>query len=791
MQYKDIYLSALTAGVEKSIDVVQNDSARSLHCYTDIDLSSITSARIYIKKPDGTEVFNACVIGDEYITVPLSSQTISVLGNATAQLYCSDEDGYITTFKFGINVVKSHVSSGAVESANEYGALGELLKKADAQIVSSKSEMTDHDKIYFLSTDGHYYYWSDVDDDFVKTSLSYADIVDNLTSTDSTKVLSAKQGNTLKGLIDNPAVATTSRVGVVKPDGTTITVDSDGTIRGAQTYQLPTASGTVKGGIKVGANLTMNGEVMSVNKATTQQLGVVKPDGTTVTIDGDGTIHGAQTYVLPTATEDTLGGIKVGSGLEIDEDGILDANIPEEYIKSVSVDGKDIVFTTNDDTNIEYEPSVYTKYETDDLLDDKADDNRVTAIEGKIPTQASSSNKLADKEFVNSSIGTNTANYISDNGNPFTSLAALEAYTGTVTNNDYAFITGTDTAGNTYFDRYKATVSGSSVSWAKEYRLNNSSFTAVQWSAINSGLSSSDKTKLDGVEENANNYSLPTATSSTKGGIKIGSNLSMSGDVLSVNKATTQQLGVVKPDGTTVTIDSDGVIHGAQTYSLPTASASTKGGIKIGDNLHMNGDVLSAEGGVSVGNTAPSDMDVWIDTDEEGADFCYVGDTEPPNDGSVAVWVDTSEDERVSTIEVGDTTPTDDNVQIWVDTSAGANLADYIVEQGTSGIWTYRKWNSGVVECWGQELRTDINIGSVEGSGYFALIKSTSFPTNLFIGTPIYCNVSVMSNSALGLIAVTPSNTTAINVSYYVWGTKQYGALASIRLGFIVKGRWK
>ena len=27
-------------------------------------------------------------------------------------------------------------------------------------------------------------------------------------------------------------------------------------------------------------------------------------------------------------------------------------------------------------------------------------------------------------------------------------------------------------------------------------------------------------------------------------------------------------------------------------------------------------------------------------------------------------------------------------------------IADYVVEQGTSGIWTYRKWNSGIAECW-------------------------------------------------------------------------------------------
>ena len=28
---------------------------------------------------------------------------------------------------------------------------------------------------------------------------------------------------------------------------------------------------------------------------------------------------------------------------------------------------------------------------------------------------------------------------------------------------------------------------------------------------------------------------------------------------------------------------------------------------------------------------------------------------------------------------------------------------DWIVEQGTSDIWTYRKWNSGLAEYWGRE----------------------------------------------------------------------------------------
>ena len=50
-------------------------------------------------------------------------------------------------------------------------------------------------------------------------------------------------------------------------------------------------------------------------------------------------------------------------------------------------------------------------------------DNKVTAINEKIPAQASAENQLADKDFVNSSIATNTANFIGT----FTSVELLES----------------------------------------------------------------------------------------------------------------------------------------------------------------------------------------------------------------------------------------------------------------------------------------------------------------------------------------------------------------------------
>ena len=52
-------------------------------------------------------------------------------------------------------------------------------------------------------------------------------------------------------------------------------------------------------------------------------------------------------------------------------------------------------------------------------------------------------------------------------------------------------------------------------------------------SSVPGVMSASDKAKLDGIAANANNYSLPTASASTLGGIKVGSNLSINDGVLS------------------------------------------------------------------------------------------------------------------------------------------------------------------------------------------------------------------------------------------------------------------
>lgn len=116
-----------------------------------------------------------------------------------------------------------------------------------------------------------------------------------------------------------------------------------------------------------------------------------------------------------------------------------------------------------------------------------------TGISALIPQAATADNQLADKEFVNSSIATATATF----RGTFATLAALEATPAD--RNDYAFWQHKDADGNTCYDKY--TYDGSA--WKFEYRLNNSSFTAAQWGAINSGITGALVTKLSGIAEGA------------------------------------------------------------------------------------------------------------------------------------------------------------------------------------------------------------------------------------------------------------------------------------------------
>jgi hypothetical protein len=62
--------------------------------------------------------------------------------------------------------------------------------------------------------------------------------------------------------------------------------------------------------------------------------------------------------------------------------------------------------------------------------------------------------------------------------------------------------------------------------------------------------------------------------------------------------------------------------------------------------------------------------------------------------------------------------------------SGSASFADYVIEQGVSGIWTYRKWKSGIAECWSyyQTTKSGASTSMLGLSGYVYETGSISFP---------------------------------------------------------------
>lgn len=62
---------------------------------------------------------------------------------------------------------------------------------------------------------------------------------------------------------------------------------------------------------------------------------------------------------------------------------------------------------------------------------------------------------------------------------------------------------------------------------------------------------------------------------------------------------------------------------------------------------------------------------------------------------------------------------------------------DYIVEEGTDGIWKYQKWASGKAECWGVDTRTSFAVTTAYGSIYRTSdLFRINLPTGLFNVAP-------------------------------------------------------
>lgn len=117
-------------------------------------------------------------------------------------------------------------------------------------------------------------------------------------------------------------------------------------------------------------------------------------------------------------------------------------------------------------------------------------------------------------------------------------------------------------------------------------------------------------------------------------------------------------------------------------------------------------------------------------------------------------------------------------------------LADYIVAQGVTDGWTWRKWNSGVSECWAFKVQAITTTQSASYGNAFSTLPNgdltLTFPSGLFVEAP----VPVASCGGGGLPRLVWSDTNGgVSIKYNI--ITEWAMSANVYVRVHCLGKWK
>lgn len=116
----------------------------------------------------------------------------------------------------------------------------------------------------------------------------------------------------------------------------------------------------------------------------------------------------------------------------------------------------------------------------------------------------------------------------------------------------------------------------------------------------------------------------------------------------------------------------------------------------------------------------------------------------------------------------------------------GGNPVSVIEEEGTSGIWYYRKWSSGIAECWLLESKTITGSPSIiMGNAYYISTNLTDFP-DIFSEPPRGYG-SGRLGSGIGWLTCIPNEKASITI--FITGNANSTEAKVDSL--LLTGRWK
>lgn len=129
------------------------------------------------------------------------------------------------------------------------------------------------------------------------------------------------------------------------------------------------------------------------------------------------------------------------------------------------------------------------------------------------------------------------------------------------------------------------------------------------------------------------------------------------------------------------------------------------------------------------------------------------------------------------------------NVRVNALSIADSPVADHIIEEGMNDTWTYRKWASGVAECWG-EVTVNTAITEKLGTMAFTVTPYFAWPSGLFSTAPKNIYASSVTTSPLLPVARTAEGSST-RFRMYLLYPEPYADAINWVISVHAIGKWK
>ncbi len=127
---RDVYV--LRDSLKDKIDYVCGTNAVPIYFeFRDYDIPEGASAKVFVLKPSGKAVYNACPIFGQEVRVEVTTQMFIEEGLNLLQVQIEEEEQVLVTFIQPVQVHKNFVGGDATESKNESDWINEYIQNMD------------------------------------------------------------------------------------------------------------------------------------------------------------------------------------------------------------------------------------------------------------------------------------------------------------------------------------------------------------------------------------------------------------------------------------------------------------------------------------------------------------------------------------------------------------------------------------------------------------------------------------------------------------------------------------